>query len=209
MQGSANVLFRKFNLQKNLPKIRLHRKYFVTSVCRKNTDDPKQNASNESKYNYVHRKLLNGPNLKDFFRKEHIRNQENIPESEVIPYLQETQNYGLFRKVYFDVYGCQMNVNDTEIIWSILKSNNFLKTDNLDEADIVLIVTCAIRESAESKIWHRLVYLNSIKIKRAKLKNKPKMKIGILGCMAERLKEKVNKHNRFCLGFFILLCFRF
>lgn len=206
MQGSAHMLRNiKFNLHGILTKVRLHCKYFVTSACQKNTDDPK--LALKEKYRYVPRKLLSGPNLKDFFRKEHIRDQENITKSEVIPYLQETQNYGLFQKVYFDVYGCQMNVNDTEIIWSILKSNGYLKTDKLEEADIVLIVTCAIRESAESKIWNRLTYLNSIRTKRNKQKNKPKMKIGVLGCMAERLKEKVKISPVFVL--FLIFCFRF
>lgn len=83
-----------------------------------------------------------------------------------------------------------MNVNDTDIIWAILKKHNYLKTDKLKEADVVLIVTCAIREGAESKIWGRLEYLKGVNT--AKLKNhSPKFKIGILGCMAERLKHQV------------------
>lgn len=155
------------------------------------------NQKNTKKqYGYVLQKntsLLNGPNLKDFFKKEHLQYQENMPESEVVPYLQESNlKYGQYRKVYFDVYGCQMNANDTEIIWSILKANNFLKTEDLNDADVVLIVTCAIREGAENKIWNKLSYLNGLRAQRAKHgKKRPQMKIGILGCMAERLKEKV------------------
>ncbi|KAF2883337.1 hypothetical protein ILUMI_22839 [Ignelater luminosus] len=137
------------------------------------------------------KRLLDGPNLSEFFKNENLKLQENIPENEVIPYLQSTRKFGERRKVYFDVYGCQMNVNDTEIIWSILKANDFLQTDNLNDADVVLIITCAIREGAEAKIWNRLEYLKGIRNKKAKQKNLPQMKIGILGCMAERLKHRI------------------
>jgi tRNA-N(6)-(isopentenyl)adenosine-37 thiotransferase enzyme MiaB len=133
--------------------------------------------------------LLKGPNLKDFFKAENLRDQENIPEEEVVPYLQDATRYGQKRKVYFDVYGCQMNVNDTEIIWAILQSNNYVKTDELLEADVVLIVTCAIRDGAEQKIWNRLDYLRGINKNRSRYS--PRFKVGILGCMAERLKHKV------------------
>ncbi|CAH2043057.1 unnamed protein product, partial [Iphiclides podalirius] len=85
-----------------------------------------------------------------------------------------------------------MNLNDTEIVWSILKKSGFQKTDIEDEADIFLVMTCAVREGAESKIWHRLDHLRGFKRRRALSKNKHKpVKIGILGCMAERLKEKL------------------
>ncbi|RZC42590.1 UPF0004, Radical SAM, and/or TRAM domain containing protein [Asbolus verrucosus] len=134
-------------------------------------------------------RLLNGPNLKDFFKDENLKDQENLPEEQVVPYLQDTNRYGHKRRVYFDVYGCQMNVNDTEIIWSILKKHNYLKTDDLIKADVVLIVTCAIREGAEAKIWSRLDYLRGINKIKSRYTNK--FKVGILGCMAERLKHQV------------------
>lgn len=131
--------------------------------------------------------LPNGPNLVDFIKAE-IEPSDIESEAVFVPYLEPNQEYGSQRKVYFDVYGCQMNVNDTEIIWSILKNNNFQKTDNVNEADVALLVTCAIRENAENKIWHRIKHLNAVRRKRAKNSN---MKIGILGCMAERLKHKI------------------
>ncbi|KAK4874114.1 hypothetical protein RN001_013474 [Aquatica leii] len=137
-----------------------------------------------SRYKKFEKNLLNGPELKDFFSSENIR----IAESEPVPYLKELQFTR--RKVYFDVYGCQMNVNDTEIIWAILKANNYIKTNELNDADVVLIITCAIREGAESKIWNRLDYLKGIRNKRLRIKG-INMKIGLLGCMAERLKHKV------------------
>lgn len=82
--------------------------------------------------------------------------------------------------MFFDVHGCQMNVSDTEVVWSILKSAGFIKTDVLNDADVVLIMTCAIREGAENKIWNKI--LNNLKsLKKNRQKNKPSLKIGILG----------------------------
>lgn len=87
-----------------------------------------------------------------------------------------------FISVYFDVHGCQMNVNDTEIVWSILKSAGFAKTDTLDKADVILVMTCAIREGAETKIWNKLFSsLRALKKKRLKEVDKPAVKIGVLG----------------------------
>lgn len=84
-----------------------------------------------------------------------------------------------------------MNYNDSEIVISILNSSGSCERVNqLEDADIVLIMTCAIREAAESKIWNRLEVLNSLE--RRKRFN---MKIGILGCMAERLKHKLLEHR--------------
>ncbi|XP_050347538.1 CDK5RAP1-like protein [Nymphalis io] len=136
-------------------------------------------------------KLNQGPGLKDF-----IVNSSEVPEVLTyppnIPYLPDNIQNISKRKVYFDVYGCQMNLNDTEIVWSILKNEGFEKTEVEEEADIFLVMTCAIREGAENKIWHRLDHLRGFKNRRALSKNRNKpVKIGILGCMAERLKEKL------------------
>lgn len=159
---------------------------FMSQTCEKEEIKPKDTEVKQQ------RRLLDGPSLKDFFTKSNLQNQESWPEADNVPYLQDIDNYGERRKVFFDVYGCQMNVNDSEIVWSILKANNFLKTDDLMEADVVLLVTCAIREGAEAKIWHRLSYLKALRNKRTRHRNgKPPMKIGLLGCMAERLKHKV------------------
>ncbi|EFA08272.1 CDK5RAP1-like protein [Tribolium castaneum] len=170
---------------------------FCTKTAPNNTqgeEKHEQIARNESPTPKFRRKLLNGPNLKDFFRDENLKNQENLQEEHVVPYLQDINRYGQKRKVYFDVYGCQMNVNDTEIIWSILQKHNYLKTSNLLEADVVLIVTCAIREGAESKIWGRLEYLRGINKSKATFSSR--FKVGVLGCMAERLKHKVLEKNK-------------
>lgn len=130
--------------------------------------------------------------LKDFLvvGKNLPKPNEVIPIDEALPpYLQNVDISGNNRKVYFDVYGCQMNVNDTEIVWSILKSRNYQKTQNINEADVILMMTCSIREGAETKIWNQLVHLKGIKRRRSK-KREP-LQIAILGCMAERLKTKI------------------
>lgn len=89
------------------------------------------------------------------------------------------------RKLLLESYGCQMNFSDSEIVASILSKEGFTTTRDPEEADLVLLNTCAIRDHAEVKIRSRLDYLRSIK------KRKPEMTIGVLGCMAERLREKL------------------
>ena len=88
------------------------------------------------------------------------------------------------RKVYIESYGCQMNFSDSEIVASILVKDGFSTTKNLDEADLVFVNTCSIREKAEQTVRQRLRSFQNAK------KNKPEMQIGVLGCMAERLKSK-------------------
>ncbi|KAL6094256.1 hypothetical protein STEG23_034411 [Scotinomys teguina] len=91
--------------------------------------------------------------------------------------------------VYLETYGCQMNVNDTEIAWSILQKSGYLRTSSLQEADVILLVTCSIREKAEQTIWNRLHQLKALKTKRPR--SRVPLRIGILGCMAERLKGQL------------------
>lgn len=86
---------------------------------------------------------------------------------------------------YIETYGCQMNFSDTEIVASVLKESNYGFTSDEQEADLVFINTCSIRENAESKVWNRLKQLKHRK------KQNPGMLIGVLGCMAERLKDKL------------------
>ncbi|CAG4944606.1 unnamed protein product [Parnassius apollo] len=147
--------------------------------------------SNKSR-NTIKDKLKNGPGLKEFIVASSEITKPSGLDPPKIPYLTNYPQIAETRKVFFDVYGCQMNLNDTEIVWSILKKNGFQKTEVEEEADIFLVMTCAIREGAESKIWYRLDHLRGFKRRRAlsKYRQKP-VKIGILGCMAERLKEKL------------------
>ena len=88
------------------------------------------------------------------------------------------------RKLYIESYGCQMNFSDSEIVASILSKEGFSTTTSLEDADLVLVNTCSIREKAEQTVRKRLEHFNHAK------KNKPSMKVGVLGCMAERLKHQ-------------------
>jgi len=88
------------------------------------------------------------------------------------------------KKLFLESYGCQMNFSDSEIVASILTKEGFTTTDDANEADVIFVNTCAIRENAEQKVRNRL---NDFK--RVKQKN-PKALVGVLGCMAERLKSK-------------------
>jgi tRNA-2-methylthio-N6-dimethylallyladenosine synthase len=89
------------------------------------------------------------------------------------------------KKLYIETYGCQMNVADSEVVASILGESGYSVTDNPADAELILINTCSIRENAEQKVWNRLDAIGSIK------KKKPQIIVGIIGCMAERLKEKL------------------
>lgn len=88
------------------------------------------------------------------------------------------------KKLFIESYGCQMNMNDSEIVAAILSEQGFNTTQSLEDADLVLVNTCSIREKAEQTVRNRLQKYNYAK------KRNPKMKVGVLGCMAERLKEK-------------------
>ncbi len=92
---------------------------------------------------------------------------------------------GNTKKLFIESYGCQMNMNDSEIVTAILETQGYNTTSKLEEADLVLVNTCSIREKAEQTIRKRLQKYN-----RVRLDENPNMKIGVLGCMAERLKTK-------------------
>ena len=96
------------------------------------------------------------------------------------------EDTGKSRKLYIESYGCQMNFSDSEIVSSIMKKNGFDTTSDYNEADVVFLNTCSIREKAEQTVRNRLNYFNSIK------KKNPEVTIGVLGCMAERLKAPVS-----------------
>ena len=89
------------------------------------------------------------------------------------------------KKVYIETYGCQMNVNDSEVVLSILQNEGYSLTENIEEASLILANTCSIRDNAEQRIWGRIDQF------RLQKRSRPDVIIGILGCMAERLKEKL------------------
>lgn len=85
-------------------------------------------------------------------------------------------------KVYIETYGCQMNLADTEIVLGILQNNGYTVTKQSEDADVILVNTCSIRENAEQRIYGRLGNFKTIK------DQKPELVVGVLGCMAERLR---------------------
>ncbi|HOI88219.1 MAG TPA: tRNA (N6-isopentenyl adenosine(37)-C2)-methylthiotransferase MiaB, partial [Lentimicrobium sp.] len=89
------------------------------------------------------------------------------------------------RKLYIETYGCQMNFSDSQIVGSIMTDHNFETTGNIEEADLIFVNTCSIRDNAEKRVRARLREFNRYK------KQKPGLIIGILGCMAERLREQL------------------
>ena len=91
---------------------------------------------------------------------------------------------GNSRKLFIESYGCAMNFSDSEIVASILADQGYNTTNLLEDADLVLVNTCSIRDKAEQTVRKRLEKYNAVK------RINPKMKVGVLGCMAERLKEK-------------------
>ena len=94
------------------------------------------------------------------------------------------------RKVYIETYGCQMNVNDTEVIFSILAKAGYERTENMEEADVLMANTCSVRDNAEQRIWGRIDQFHGQKRLREGVVT------GIVGCMAERLKDKLLESGR-------------
>ncbi len=90
-------------------------------------------------------------------------------------------------KIYIETYGCQMNVSDSEVVAGILQQQQYQQTASPEEADAVLINTCAIRDNAEQRIHGRIDFFNALKQKN------PDLVIGIIGCMAERIKGELFK----------------
>lgn len=96
------------------------------------------------------------------------------------------------KKLYIETYGCQMNVADSEVVASVMEMAGYTLTDNLDEADAILINTCSIRDNAEQKVVGRLQFLGSLRRKRGK---SHRLIIGVIGCMAERVKNDLIEHH--------------
>lgn len=94
------------------------------------------------------------------------------------------------RHLLIETYGCQMNVADSEVVASIMKMDGYAVTDKIEEADAVFVNTCSVRDNAEQKIYGRLQYFQSLKRK------KKNLVIGVLGCMAERVKGELIEVHR-------------
>ncbi|XP_072206522.1 mitochondrial tRNA methylthiotransferase CDK5RAP1 [Excalfactoria chinensis] len=127
-----------------------------------------------------------GPDLRHFLRGAAAPPSAGESEPEPEPGQGSTSGLG---KVYLETYGCQMNVSDTEIAWAILQKSGYIRTKEAEEADVILLVTCSVRDKAEQAIWNRLQHLKALKARRHQARLP--LRIGILGCMAERLKEEI------------------
>ncbi|MDR1517568.1 MAG: MiaB/RimO family radical SAM methylthiotransferase, partial [Dysgonamonadaceae bacterium] len=102
-----------------------------------------------------------------------------------------TQQSAKDKKLFIETYGCQMNVADSEVVAAIMEMDGYTLTDNDRDADTILVNTCSIRDNAEQRVVQRLEYFNALKKKR-----KGKLVVGVLGCMAERLKtELIENHH--------------
>ena len=107
-----------------------------------------------------------------------------------LPRITEDKNTGKSRKLYIESYGCQMNFSDSEIVMSIMLENGFDTTSTPEDADVIFLNTCSIRDNAEQKVRFRLKHFNGIKRRR------PALMVGVLGCMAERLKTKLLEEEK-------------
>ncbi|MCI6805212.1 MAG: tRNA (N6-isopentenyl adenosine(37)-C2)-methylthiotransferase MiaB, partial [Prevotella sp.] len=93
------------------------------------------------------------------------------------------------KRLFIETYGCQMNVADSEVVASVMQMAGYEMCEDIDEADAIFLNTCSVRENAENKIYHRLEALYNIN------KNKHrKVILGVLGCMAERVKDELIEH---------------
>ena len=124
---------------------------------------------------------------------ELIKDLEILSEAEVSApeyKVSAEENKPGHKKVYIETYGCQMNFSDSEIVMSVMHKSGYSSTSNMETADLIFLNTCSIRENAEQKVRSRLVHLNTLK------KKNPELKIGVLGCMAERLKTKLMEEEK-------------
>lgn len=146
-----------------------------------------------SRVSELNRKLAFGPSFEEFIKSSN-KSSDELHEEYEEHYIHADTTSAHSRKVFFETYGCQMNVNDTEIAWSILQKAGYSRTHELPEADVVLLVTCSVREKAEQTIWNRLRQISAVKKRRSK--HEAPLKIGVLGCMAERLKTELLEREK-------------
>jgi tRNA-2-methylthio-N6-dimethylallyladenosine synthase len=118
-----------------------------------------------------------------------LMSPEGQEACETIQVLKEN-NTGQGRKLYIESYGCQMNFSDSEIVASILQKEGFDTTSEIENADVIFLNTCSIREKAEQTVRNRLMHIHGLK------KHKPDLLVGMLGCMAERLKAKLLEEEK-------------
>lgn len=128
-------------------------------------------------------------------------NKQLITELDILPAKEEQQSCEVMkttpdnaknsqRKLYIESYGCQMNFSDSEIVMAIMEKENFGTTADFTQADVIFLNTCSIRDKAEQTVRKRLTQFNNLK------QQKPDLMVGVLGCMAERLKSKLLEEEK-------------
>lgn len=128
--------------------------------------------------------------MSDLIQDLDILSNESSTDESCGVQISKEENTGKKRKLYIESYGCQMNFSDSEIVSSIMKDNGFDTTNDFNNADVIFLNTCSIREKAELTVRKRLT-----DFQRAKAA-KPSLQIGVLGCMAERLKTKLLEEEK-------------
>jgi tRNA-2-methylthio-N6-dimethylallyladenosine synthase len=123
--------------------------------------------------------------MQELIKELNILDNPSSQEHCEVTQISKEQNTGKIRKLYVESYGCQMNFSDSEIVTSIMQKEGFDTTSDFSNADVIFLNTCSIREKAEQTVRNRLNQFNAMK------KSKPDLLVGVLGCMAERLKSKL------------------
>ncbi|KAF4321517.1 hypothetical protein BBO99_00001030 [Phytophthora kernoviae] len=173
-------------------------------------EDDVTGRESDAKVKVVSSRLPDGPALGDFLRDSQSHSHAHTAEAAREPSemnfpvapnrirsLEEMEMEQQEQRSFFiETYGCQMNSADSEIVRAILLEGGYAPASRADAADVVLINTCAVRDNAEAKIWHRLEALRQVKAKLLRRKQKTVPTVGVLGCMAERLKVKLLESNK-------------
>lgn len=128
--------------------------------------------------------------MQELIKDLNIIDKNNSQKSCEVVKTSTEQNTGKQRKLYVESYGCQMNFSDSEIVTSIMQKEGFDTTSDFESADVIFLNTCSIREKAEQTVRNRLNQFNALK------KNRPGVLVGVLGCMAERLKSKLLEEEK-------------
>lgn len=154
----------------------------------------------------IHRSRLPiaGPSLGDFLQASDpecakaalVPSEMNFPSSVQSLEEIEKQQEKICRSFYIETYGCQMNSADSEIVRAIFLKDGYTPARTPEGADVLMLNTCAIRDNAEAKIWNRLESLRQVRAKHLRLQHKKIQTVGVLGCMAERLKTKLLESDK-------------
>ncbi|ORX67089.1 hypothetical protein DL89DRAFT_269528 [Linderina pennispora] len=193
MATGSTIAGRAWRLSRTTGFQTLARRGYAASAAASSAS-AKTTATSKAKRKHLVFNNRTGPSLQHFLAQSLPDQQADLSKAtpEDLPYL-PVQDWGEGRKYYVEVYGCQMNVNDTEILMAVLNKAGYHRTHSLDDADVIFLMTCAIREKAEDRIWSRLSHLKSLKTK-SRPDRAPM--VGVLGCMAERLKEKLLESDK-------------